>query len=119
VGEFVSKHDILVADWNGLSPVERIIKIPVSAARWTLLITPFDSGPASDPTADLEYDIGNDQFLATNPASSVVAVIGTANVVTREDVVNRIKLKLTPSVAAPNGNSGLIGVAIRLLIARR
>ena len=115
MSEFSSNHDIPNAELVAATPggtVERIVPIPVAADRWTLLIVPIDGAAGPDPTFDLEYDVGG-AFFPTNPATSATAKRDEANIITREDVVNRVKVKIT------NGGTVIIGdVLIRLFISR-
>jgi len=116
VGEFVSQHDIpnaeLVAAGIG-GTVERTIRIPPAAGRWTLQIVPVDGGAAADPTFVLEYDVGGNVFVPINPAAAGTALRDKTNVITREDVVTRVKAKVT------NGASVIAGdVLIRLYESR-
>ncbi len=115
--EYVSKHDILAAELTAAGAGNDVIKeipIPPAATRWTVLVTPIDSGPAgTDPTAKFQYRSAG-TWYDTNPVLSVPAVVNSANVTTREDVVNRIRLVLTLGTdPQPDG-----GVEVRLYIQR-
>lgn len=116
MGEFVSSHDVAVGDLAPSTPINVDIPIPVGADRWTVLITPrhVGAGTPPDPTVQIQYDVGG-EFFETNPAGAAVSVeLNKANIVTREDVVNRIRLVLTPGIAPLPDN----GIKIKLLMAR-
>ena len=115
MGEFSSRHDIPNADLvtaGANNPVSVVVPIPVGAMRWTLLTVPKDGGAAPDPTFLVEYDVGGG-FFPTNPATSGTAVRNQANVLTREDVVVKIRVTVTNGASIIDGD-----VLIRLYIAR-
>lgn len=112
MAEFAGAFDLAPGDLSPSTAVEVEIPVPPAAHRWSLYITPKDSGSAPDPATVLQYGIGG-SFYPTNPPSSMAAVMNTANIVTREDVVNRLKLIITPGASVPDG-----GIEIRLYMAR-
>lgn len=116
MGEFVSKHDLAVADLAPSTAINVDIPIPVGADRWTILVTPRHKGAGSppDPTVQVQYLIGG-EFFVTNPSGAPVpAALNKANIITREDVVNRVRLVVTPGASPLPDN----GIKIRLSMSR-
>jgi len=98
--EFVKAFDIPNADIIAAgvgSTIEKEIAIPAGASRWTIHIVPktIGAGPFNDPTFNLQYHVGNGEFFDTNPATSNPALVNKTNVITREDMVSRIKVQMT------------------------
>lgn len=116
MGEFVSKHDIPFGELTAANPVERQITIPPSHTRWTILVTPKHDGGGSPNDASVVVQYGvEDDFFPSNPGGGAsVATVNKANIITREDAVNRIKLVVTPG-ADPQVDGGIL---IRLFVSR-
>lgn len=97
--EFVSTHDISQAEVAAAAPggtIEREIGLPRGASRWTLQIVPKHAGgAASNPSTELLYDVGGDEFFPVSPSTLATATKNLANVITREDAISRFKLRVT------------------------
>lgn len=102
--ERISKQTIEALTANDTDELE--FKIPSGFQRWTLHVVPIHAGGGSpdEPTADVLYWVADDwrQVNGTTPAA---AVVNKANVVTREDVVARIKLTLLNGATVPDGGA--------------
>lgn len=115
--EFVKAFDIPqseIAAAGALGTVTREIPLPVAAQRWTIQIVPKSVGAADNPTFNMKYHAGNNEFFDTNPVSTAAAVVNSTNVITREDVVNRVRIEMiNPAANLQDGDT-----LIRLFIDR-
>ena len=84
--------------------IEQVIKIPLAFPRWTLHSVPIDSGPASatEITYELQYWVVGG-YYTRNPAGSAAMILNRDNVITSEDVVEQVKIKITVGTPAPSG----------------
>lgn len=116
MGEFVSSHDIPIGELVAATPVEREITLPPAHALWTVLVTPKHDGGGSpnDASVEVKYGVGDDYFPSNPGGGASVATINKANIISREDAINRIKLVVTPG-ANPQVDGGIL---IRLFMSR-
>ena len=88
----------------GATPQDLDLRILASYKRWTVIITPIDSGPSDPVTLDVSYEVGGGAFAPRNPPNApATLVLNRANIITSEDVVNKIRLSFVPGVTAPDG----------------
>lgn len=114
MSERVKGYDISLANLNSVGPgndVEIEIPIPAGAKRWSLMIKPLDDGtgapPGGDPTGKLQY-AQRGAFADVTPGGGTVTFpMNTTAIVTREDVVPRVKLVFTLA-ADPQPNQGIL-----------
>jgi len=85
--------------------VEQVLTIPPSFRRWTLVAVAKNvSASPGAVTFELQYLIDG-AYYKRNPAGSGPLAINEANVITSEDVVQKVKLKITCAGAKPDGDA--------------
>ena len=103
---------------GGTGTIEKEIPIPPAAKRWTLLVKPEHvvGPPTPNITGVLQYAMRG-VFCTTNPPSAAVPFnTNEIGIVTREDVVSRVKIIFT--LAADPADQPDQGIKIDLNIAR-
>lgn len=117
MGEYVSSHDIPNADLataGALGSVTREVTIPISAVRWTFLVVPKNTaGAPPDPNFALEYGVDGTFYPANPPTGPTPVVKNAVNILTKENVVNLVRVKITNGATLIDGD-----VLIRFYIAR-
>ncbi len=105
MAEFIAKVTVVVAD--GGPAVDTVVRIPPAFGRWTLIAVPIDSGGADPISLSIYYRIGDTWYPSNPPGSATNMTLNQANVVTRNDLVSDIRVRLTPGATAPDGNVDL------------
>jgi hypothetical protein len=80
--------------------------VPSNIRRWTLAITPTHTDDEVTPgalTFELEYWDGKDSYRPTNPVTSGTLSLNSANIITREDVIDKFRCRITNEAPRVDG----------------
>lgn len=111
--EFLTKR-VVVLTASDTDEVDFVL--PPWAIGFSFMVIPKDDGtgaPPDAPTLKIQYGASDGEHYDTNPPGTAATVVNEANVVTRSDGMNKLRLVLTNGATPPNG-----GALIELYAAR-
>lgn len=100
--EFINRFPVTLL---AAGSVELVVSIPNGFKRWTLVVVPINTAASPDPvTFELQYP-ANGSFFPRNPAGTGTLLVNQANVITSEDLIERVKVKITCGATKPDGDA--------------